>query len=184
MSRVVAFVAFVATVWAANWAITRYGVVPIGFGLAAPAGVYFAGLSFGLRDALHEMGGRRIVLAAIGCGAGLSYWVSGGGSIPGGRAPVALASGLAFAVSETADLVVYEPLRRRHWVAAVVASNLVGSIVDSIVFLWLAFGGVDHLAGNAVGKTYMTAVALPIVWGVRRAVSRHSHHREDQGRHA
>lgn len=32
-------------------------------------------------------------------------------------------------------------------------------------------------AGNVVGKTYMTALSLPLVWGVRRALSRHTIHR-------
>ena len=52
---------FAGTVVAANWAVNRYGIVPVGFGLMAPAGVYFAGLAFGLRDAVHETGGRRWV---------------------------------------------------------------------------------------------------------------------------
>lgn len=45
---------FVGTIFAANWAIETYGIVPIGFGLTAPAGVYFAGLAFTFRDGVHE----------------------------------------------------------------------------------------------------------------------------------
>jgi uncharacterized PurR-regulated membrane protein YhhQ (DUF165 family) len=145
------FAAFVGTVIAANWALGRYGIVPIGFGLAAPAGVYFAGLAFGLRDALHERGGRTWVLAAIGVGAGVSLVVEDAVTVPGGYAPIAVAS-------------------------AVVASNVVGAVIDSALFLWLAFGSLDHLVGNTVGKVYMIAVALPIVWYARRAVSRNPVH--------
>lgn len=177
MSRVAAFVSFMVTVWAANWAVSRYGVVPIGIGLTAPAGVYFAGLSFGLRDALHELGGYRSVLAAIFAGGVLSYVLGDGGTIPGGVVPLAAASAVAFAVSESVDLLVYAPLRRRHWAVGVVASNLAGAVVDSSLFLWLAFGNMDHLTGNVVGKSYMTALSLPLVWGVRRALSRHTIHR-------
>jgi hypothetical protein len=169
---------FVATVIAANWALARYGVVPIGFGLYAPAGVYFAGLAFGLRDALHDTGGRRWVYAAIGIGAAVSYLIEDGVTIPGGLAPIAVASAAAFLVSELADLAVYSPLRDRNWPAAVTASNLVGAVIDSTLFLWLAFGSLDHLAGNVVGKAYMVAVSLPIVWFARsrrnpRDLSRH-----------
>ena len=51
--------AFAGTVIGANWALAEFGIINIGFGLAAPAGVLFAGLAFGLRDALHETGGSR-----------------------------------------------------------------------------------------------------------------------------
>lgn len=176
--RIVLFSAFVATVYGANWALGRYGIVPIGFGLHAPAGVYFAGLAFGLRDALHEAGGRRWVLAAIVTGAVLSYVIEDAVTIPGGLVPIAVASGVAFLVSELADLAVYTPLRERRWVAAVIASNVVGAVADSALFLWLAFGTLDNLAGNVVGKVYMTALALPIVYMIRRrrAVPRHTIH--------
>jgi len=167
------FAAFVAVVYGANWALERYGIVSVGFGLMAPAGVYFAGLGFGLRDALHEAGGRRWVLAAIGTGAGLSWWLSDAVSLPGGHASIAVASGIAFGLSELADLAVYEPLRERNWPVAVVASNLVGSVADSALFLWLAFGSLDLIEGQVVGKTYMIALALPLVWVVRYAVLRH-----------
>lgn len=173
MSRLVLFVGFVATVAGANWALSRYGLVPVGPGLEAPAGVYFAGLAFGLRDALHERGGGGLVLAGIAAGAALSYVIEDAARIPGGLAPIAVASAVAFALSELADLAVYEPLRRRHWPTAVAVSNTVGAVVDSALFLWLAFGALDHLAGNVVGKTVMVAVAVPIVWLSRRAVPRH-----------
>lgn len=170
------FAAFVATVFGANWALDHYGIVNIGFGLMAPAGVYFAGLAFGLRDALHERGGRLLVLAAIAIGAALSWLIEDDVTIPGGHWPIALASAAAFGLSELCDLAVYEPLRERQWTAAVVASNLVGAVVDSALFLWLAFGSLDHLNGQVVGKTYMVALAIPMVWGVRRAVSRQPQH--------
>jgi uncharacterized PurR-regulated membrane protein YhhQ (DUF165 family) len=174
MSRILCFAAFVGTVIAANWALGRYGIVPIGFGLMAPAGVYFAGLAFGLRDALHELGGRAAVFAAILVGAAVSYAIEDAVTIPGGLAPIAVASAVAFGLSELADLAVYEPLRRRGWVPAVVASNLVGAVVDSAVFLWLAFGSLAHIDGNVIGKAYMVAVALPLVLLARRAVPRYA----------
>lgn len=167
MSKLFLFAAFVATVVAANAALNHWGIVPIGFGLMAPAGVYFAGLGFGLRDALHEKGGHWWVLGAIACGALISYVIEDAVTIPGGLAPIAIASAAAFALSELADFAVYTPLRERAWVGAVVFSNIVGAVIDSALFLWLAFGSLDHLTGNIVGKVYMVAIALPIVWGVR-----------------
>jgi queuosine precursor transporter len=173
MKRTIAFLAYVATIIAANWAINRYGVVPIGFGLTAPAGVYFAGLAFTLRDLIHEWGGVRYVIVAILTGSLVSYLVSDG-SIPGGVLPIAAASALSFAASELTDLAVYTPLRERGFLKAVIASNAGGLVVDSALFLWLAFGSLDYLAGQIVGKAYMTALAVLILavvrWGRARAV--------------
>lgn len=173
-TRLALFAAFVATVIGANWALARYGVVPVGFGLEAPAGVYFAGIAFGLRDALHERSNRWAVLGAIAVGAVVSALIEDAATIPGGHVAIAVASAVAFALSELADLAVYEPLRDRSWPVAVALSNVVGAVVDSALFLWLAFGGLDHLAGQVWGKALMVAVAVPIVWWARRAVPRHS----------
>jgi hypothetical protein len=113
---VVLFAGFVATVIAANWLLSTFGVVALlGLGPAVPAGVYAAGLAFGLRDALHETAGRRWVLTAIAVGAAVSYVIEDAATIPGGHAAIAVASAVAFGVSELADLAVYEPLRCRSW---------------------------------------------------------------------
>jgi uncharacterized PurR-regulated membrane protein YhhQ (DUF165 family) len=148
-------VAYVSTVVAANWAIARFGVVPVGFGLTAPAGVYFAGLAFTLRDLLHEALGRLAVVLAIAAGAAVSLWVA--------PPQLAAASAIAFGLSELADFGVYEPLRRRRWLGAVSASNVAGLAVDSALFLWLAFGSLTFLPGQVVGKAWMTALAVALL---------------------
>lgn len=163
---------FVATVIGANWALGRWGIITLPvIGWAAPAGVYFAGIAFGLRDALHEAASRtwrRWVLGSIAVGAVVSYLIEDAVTIPGGHVPIAVASGLAFALSELADLAVYSPLRERHWVGGVIASNTVGAVVDSALFLWLAFGALDTMGGQIVGKLAATAIVLPVVWWSRR----------------
>jgi uncharacterized PurR-regulated membrane protein YhhQ (DUF165 family) len=85
-------------------------------------------------------------------------------------APPALviASAVAFLLSEFADLGVYTPLARRGLVLAVVASGVAGLIVDSIVFLWLAFGSLDFLSGQVVGKAWMVLLSIPLVAWLRR----------------
>ncbi len=152
------FVSFVGTVFAANWALETYGIVPIGFGLMAPAGVYFAGLAFGLRDGLQEVGGRKAVVAAILTGGVCSYLVS---------PAFAVASGVAFLVSELADFAVYTPLRDRTLVGGVVASNIVGAVVDSIIFLHLAGLPIELWKGQVVAKTYMVIPAVVLLWVIR-----------------
>jgi uncharacterized PurR-regulated membrane protein YhhQ (DUF165 family) len=99
------FVAYVATIWLANWAISTFGLVPVGLGLLA------------------------------------------------------------------ADFTVYTPIKERSWLGAVTLSNTVGLVIDSVLFLLLAFGSLDFLAGQIVGKLWMTvlAVALLAVWKGRHA---------------
>lgn len=149
------------TIIAANWAIVRFGVVPVGFGLMAPAAVYFAGLAFTFRDFIHETLGEKAVLIAILGGAALSAFVS---------PQFAIASGAAFLFSELADLAVYTPLRKKHWLGAVAISNVVGLVVDSALFLWLAFGSTEYLAGQVVGKAWVTLLFVLALWVIRRVV--------------
>lgn len=151
---------YIATIFAANWAIATFGVVPVGFGLVAPAGVYFAGLAFTLRDLTHDALGRGWAIVAILVGALISALVS---------PTFAVASGAAFLFSELLDFAVYTPLRERHWLGAVAASNFVGLVADSALFLGLAFGSFDFLLGQIVGKGWMTVLVLPVLWAVRRA---------------
>ena len=153
---------FIATIFFANWAIAAYGLVPVGPALVAPAGVYFAGLAFTFRDLAQERVGRRWIAAAIVVGAIISGLVS---------TKFALASGVAFLVSELLDFAVYTPLRRRNWIGAVVASNIVGLVADSIIFLALAFGSLEYLPGQVVGKTWMTLLAVVVLWLLRRGVA-------------
>ena len=67
------------------------------------------------------------------------------------------------------------PFKRAHslaaganLVSAVVASSLVGLVVDSMVFLWLAFGSLQFLLGQIVGKAWMVLFSIPLVLLLRR----------------
>ncbi|HMF66117.1 MAG TPA: VUT family protein [Phyllobacterium sp.] len=162
-----AFLGFAATIPAANWMIGHVGLcvpgqpclVPVGFGLAAPSGVLMIGAALVLRDVVHERLGALTAFAAILAGAMLSLLF--------GPPSLAIASALAFATSELADMAVYTPLRERRLYAAVLLSGLVGAVVDSAVFLWLAFGSLDYMAGQVLGKLWMTIAALPVLFALR-----------------
>jgi queuosine precursor transporter len=70
-------------------------------------------------------------------------------------------------LAEIADFAVYAPLRKRHLGAAVLLSGLVGAAIDSAVFLWLAFGSLAFIEGQIVGKTWMSLLALFLLWSYR-----------------
>jgi len=46
--------------------------------------------------------------------------------------------------------------------------SLAGLVVDSIVFLWLAFGSLEFLSGQVVGKAWMVLLSIPFVAWLRR----------------
>lgn len=163
-----ALAAFVATIPAANWLIGHVGAVcvpngpcllPVGFGLTAPSGVLMVGAALVLRDMVHEQFGAKIALGAILAGALLSALLA--------SPSLAAASAAAFLLSELADLIVYAPLRERRLYLAVVLSGVAGAIVDSAVFLFLAFGSLDFIGGQVLGKFWMTLATLPILWLAR-----------------
>jgi len=167
MKTVAALLVFIGTVVGANWAVVTFGVVPVGFGLMAPAGVFFAGVAFTARDVLHDLSGRRMVLLGIVIGALLSGFLED-------ATRLAIGSGVAFFVSELADLAIYTPLRKRTWLGSVAASNSVGLTVDSVLFLAIAFGSLAFLPGQLVGKAYMTVGAIILMGGGRALLSRYA----------
>ncbi len=93
-----------------------------------------------------------------------------GALLSGLVAPPALviASAAAFLISESADMAVYTPLRNRKLWLAVLASGIVGAFVDSGIFLYLAFGSIDHITGNVVGKIIMSLLAVPIIFYMKK----------------
>src|SRR5262249_17787208 len=149
LEGIVCLVLFGLTIPAANWLIGHAGtecvpngpcLIPVAPGLMAPSGVTMIGIALVLRD---------LVRRRLGVG-GAVVPANGGAALSAVIAPPSLviASTVAFLMSEFADLAVYTPLARRRLVVAVVASSMVGLVVDSIVFLYLAFGSLDFLLGQ------------------------------------
>ena len=116
------------------------------------------GLAVVLRDLVHRDLGAYWALSAILLGSLISALFS--------PQSLLIASTTAFLLSELSDFAVFAPLRRRGFVVAALVSSIVGLIVDSLVFLWLAFGSLDYMAGQVLGKFYMVLVSILmiIVW--------------------
>lgn len=161
--------AFGLCIPAANWLIAHVGTVcvpqgpcliPVAPGLMSPSGVLMIGLALVLRDLVQRRLGPGPAVIAILAGAALSAALA--------PPALVLASTTAFLLSELADMAVYTPLQRRRLVLAVVASSIAGLVVDSAVFLYLAFGNLDYLAGQIVGKLWMVLIALPFIVVLRR----------------
>lgn len=155
----------------ANWMIGHVGiavpggphVLPVGFGLLAPSGTYAAALTLVARDLVQRTAGRSWGLVVIPIGVAITaIW----------DPRLALASGAAFACSETADFLVYS---RLQWSLplAVSLSASVGNVVDSTVFLALAGILLAPLwAGQVVGKAWAILLATAIILVVRAVQER------------
>ncbi len=172
MGRRIGFAAlalFLATVPFANWLIQHVGtvcvpggpcLVPVAPGVMAPSGVLAVGLALVLRDVVQRCLGPAWGIAAIVAGTALSLLIA--------PPALVLASGAAFLLSELADFAVYTPLQRRGLLLAVLASSAVGLVVDSLVFLTLAFGSLDFLAGQVIGKAWAVLASIPFIRLLRR----------------
>ena len=171
-----ATLALLATIVLANWLTTEFWFVAVGFGLTATAGTYAAGVALGIRDVLQDHAGRAWVLGTILVGGGISYLIA--------DPFIALASAVAFTVSELVDWGVYTPLRANaaegtnRWSGAVIGSNFVGAVVDTAIFIGIAFGAAaisGAMAGQLVGKFWASLLIVVPFYVVRlvreRAVS-------------
>ena len=160
---------FCLTIPAANWMVGHVGttcvphgpcLLPVAPAMMAPSGVLMIGIALVLRDLVQRRLGVEFGIGAIIAGATISAALA--------PPSLVLASAVAFLLSEFTDFAVYTPLARRRLVVAVLASSVIGLVVDSIVFLWLAFGSLDFLAGQIVGKLWMVLLATPFVAYLRR----------------
>lgn len=142
-------VLYVLAAVAANLIAYRFGpwVTPF-------TALVLIGFNFTARDALHERwhGRLRLRLGALIGAASLASWAL---NPSGGR--IALASAVAFALSEIVDTLVYQAAFRRPWLVKANASNAVGAAVDSLIFPTIAFG--SFLPGIVLAQFAMK------VWG-------------------
>ena len=168
---------YIATIPAANWMIGNVGtfcvpdgpcMIPLGFGLSAPSGVLMIGAALVLRDQVQEHMGAKWALGGIIVGAILSYLLA--------DPFIAIASILAFGVSELIDFGAYTYVRKYGRALAIAASGLVGAIIDSIVFLYVAFGSLAYIEGQIVGKLIISLLAaLAIKYAIKGSIQNEAH---------
>lgn len=139
-----------------NWLFTVVPLVELPGGTMWPPVALVVGFVFVARDfAQREIG--HWVLAAMAVGVVISYFMA--------SPQVALASALAFAVSELTDWAVYtftgRPLSER-----ILYSSILGTPIDSVVFLsMVGFFSVAAAAAMTVSKLLG---ALIVWWLIRR----------------
>ncbi len=162
----IVFALFLAMIPIANYALLHFGtscplgqpcIIPVWFAplIYAPSGVLFSGLAFVLRDILQRMAGLSLSVLAIICGTVLSYYFVD---------PVLAVAGCsAYFLSELSDTFVYTRLQRYNLVLAVLISACIGVVIDSFVFLHLAFHSYQFILGQIIGKLWMVIGSIPFI---------------------
>lgn len=113
--------------------IANLTVAWFGAGVVVVNALVLVALDLTARDKLHRAweydGLARKMALLIGAGSLLSA------VLDWNALPVAVASCVAFALSETSDALVFSRLESHGWYAAVNGSNAVSALVDSVLFL-------------------------------------------------
>lgn len=162
--------AYFSTIPIANWMINNVGkqmfpdaphTIPVGFGYQAPSGVVLVGLALVLRDFVQERFNKRITLISILIASVISWFVN---------PAVAFASASAFLVSEIADFVIYTKIRNRSKTLAIATSSIIGGVIDSFLFLQIAFNSTQFWQGQVIAKTEIALIIACVYW-LKNAVS-------------
>ena len=156
----------------ANFCVSWFGLVTWFGWLTFPAGAIFIGLTFSMRDFVQrEWGDLKVwwfmiastVITTI-MGVVLSH-------LPIPLWKVALASAVAFAVSEAVDWAVYYFLKK-DIIWRICISNIFSTPIDSILFVGIAFGTFNFLAppvwGQSLVKYLSGLLVIPILIYVRK----------------
>ena len=152
MNKALLIAGYIGVIIAANWMTTTFGLVPIGFGLLVTAGTFAAGAALILRDGVQVTSGKRVTIAAMIAGVVVSYLVA--------DPFIAIASAVAFGVSEIVDFSVFTPLRKRNLATAVIVSSVASAPIDTVLFL--AIAGFD-ITWQAVLGQFLIKTAMALV---------------------
>jgi queuosine precursor transporter len=145
-------ISYVSTVVLANFTTLWFGPA-----MTIVNAFFLIGLNLVLRDLLHYKLSSRQMIYLITLTGAISYALNPDTGL------IALASLSAFALSTSADWLVFAKTKGT-WFSRSNKSNLVGSIVDSIIFPTIAFGGllptivVGQFTAKFIGGFFWSAI--------------------------
>jgi len=135
----------------ANFVTATYGPIVI-FGLSVAPGTFIIGATFILRDFVQNRYGRtnayKSILGALLISAAMSYF-------NGDLLAIVLASGLAFAVSESIDTEIFTRIKTT-FANRIMLSGIVGGLFDSTLFVVIGLSPIG--AGFLPWSTMPTAI--------------------------
>jgi len=172
--------------------VTAYKPITIG-PITVPAAVFIYTLTFTLIDLINERlgkrGARQVVYGGFAANLLLAAYAQFAVALPpapffedsaafsrvlGSTSRIVVASLTAYIVSSLIDTEVFAWWRQRvggyRW-ARVIASNSVSTLVDSILFITIAFAGilplVPLISGQYIVKMGITVISVPLIYLVR-----------------
>jgi len=156
----VALAGFLGSIPFANWWLTNNGLWDAPVLGMLPSALWVIAISFVLRDVVQIALGKEAAWIAIGAGTALSVLLAD---------PIfAIASGLAFAVSESFDAAIFTPLANRgRFLLGVTISGYLAGFVDSALFVRIAFGSFDGWWQLGVAKGIVILAVTPVAFIVR-----------------
>ena len=98
---------------------------------------------------------RRVVYIGFVLAVILSAWLA--------SPRIALASGSAFLVSQLMDVAIFNRMRRRRWWQAPLISSVLGSLVDTVLFFFLAFYATDMPWATLAVGDYGVKLAIALM---------------------
>jgi len=144
---------YLGSILLANWLVIQFGIIKLGF-LIFPAGAVAIGLTFSARDFVQRKYGK--------WGAWIWMLVATVITVIFNR-KIALASGTAFLVAEAVDWLIYT-ISKRSFSQRIVLSNLLGTPLDSLIFVTLAFGFVwPAIWGQTIIKFISSILVIPFI---------------------
>lgn len=176
------------------------------FGIVVPSAVFIYTLTFTLVDVIHEIygkeGSRKVILGAFFANILLAIYAYLVIRLPapaffvdaksyetvfGATPRIVFASLAAYLISSMVDVEIYHLWKKRiqkaKW-SRVLVSNSVSTLVDSCVFIVIAFAGVmpvlPLIIGQYVVKMVITILSLPLIYttGFRGTMARYAKSRQ------
>lgn len=161
---IVALMGFLLSIPFANWWLTENGFWNAPFLGPLPSALWVVAISFILRDVVQITLGREVAWVAIAIGSAMSYFLA--------DPFVALASCVAFAVSESIDAIIFTPLANKgRFLLGITISGYAAGFVDSALFVRIAFGSFDGWWQLGLAKAIVIAVATPFALLARKALN-------------
>ena len=161
----ISLLGFLGTIPFANWWLTENGMWNAPVLGPLPSALWVVAISFVLRDIAQITLGKTFAWIAILIGTVLSWFLA--------SPTLAVASGVAFLISESTDAAIFTPLANRgRFLLGVTISGYIAGFIDSAVFLKIAFGSFSGWWQLGIAKAAVVCVASVFAWGARYALLR------------
>lgn len=145
---------YLGSILLANYLVIQFGIINLGF-IMFPAGAVCIGLTFSARDLVQRRYGK--------WGAWLWMLIATGITILF-KPKIAVASGTAFLAAEAMDWLIYT-FTRRPLAERIFLSNLLGTPLDSLIFVTMAFGFIwPAIWGQTVIKFLSSLIVIPFLY--------------------